>query len=116
MANRKAIEDQIADLQAQLEADDDDTELWVEHPKTKAVGRLRGAHAKSFLAGVLGSDDDDQDDDADDDQDDDADQKTARKTSRKPPKKPAGRRPAAGDDQDDDDDQPPARQSVWGRR
>jgi hypothetical protein len=91
--DRKKIEEQIAALQAELDSDDDDTELWVEHPKTKAVGRLRGAHAKSFLDGILGTSDDDgagkgkDDDDQGDDDDDDA-----------------------------DDDAPPKKQSVWGRK
>lgn len=100
MATKKEIQAQIDALTADLDdADDDDVELLVEHPKTKAVGRLRGAHAQSFLASILGTDDD-QDDDP--------------KTKGKGKKK-AG----ADDDQDDDDvddDDPPKRQSVWGRK
>lgn len=104
MATRKEIQDQIAQLQADLEgADDDDVELLVEHPKTKAIGRLKGQHAQSFLDSILGTSDDGQggkkgagkkgaDDQDDDDGQDD------------------------GQDDDDQDDAPPARQSVWGRR
>ena len=99
--DRKAIEEQIAALQAELE-DDDDTELLVEHPKTKAVGRLRGSHARSFLAGVLGTDEDDDQDDDEDDEDDE-----------EPPARKAKKRTPADKDKAD---QPPARQSVWGRR
>jgi hypothetical protein len=102
MTTKKEIQDQIDALTASLDdADDDDVELLVEHPRTKAVGRLRGAHAQSFLASILG-DDDDQDD--------------GKGKGKGKTKKKAG---ADDDDQDDDDvddDDPPKRQSVWGRK
>lgn len=97
MATKKEIQDQIDALTADLENADDDVELLVEHPKTKAVGRLRGQHAQSFLDSILGTSDDgkakskSKGKKADDQDDDDQD-----------------------DDQDDDD--PPKRQSVWGRK
>lgn len=99
MATKKEIQDQIDALTADLDNadDDDETELLVEHPKTKAVGRLRGAQAKSFLDSILGTDDDAGDDDP--------------KTTTKKTKKTA-----ADDDDDPGDDDPPKRQSVWGRK
>lgn len=118
---RKQIEDEIAALQADLEsADDDDTELLVEHPTTKAVGRLRGRHAQSFLDSILGS----VAKGSDDDQDDDPEPGPEPKAKRGRPAKPAPKRapkPADDDDQDDDQDDddpepdPAPRSSVWGR-
>jgi hypothetical protein len=96
MASKQEIQAQIDALTADLDnADDDDTELWVEHPRTKAVGRLKGAHAKSFLDGILGTDDPDPAPD---------------------PKKKGKAKPKDDEDDDDPDPDPAPRSSVWGRK
>lgn len=98
--SREEIEAAMAELQAELDNDDDDdTELWVEHPKTKAVGRLKGSHARSFLDSILGTGDE-------------PDEPKAPK-GKAPKGKPA---PAADDDEPDDEPDPAPRSSVWGRK
>lgn len=106
MASKKDIQAQIDALTAELQSadDEDDTELWVEHPKTKAVGRLRGAHARSFLDGILGT--------ADDGDTGDTGKAKGAKGKAKPGKADDG---DDGDDGDDEPDTPP-RSSVWGRK
>jgi len=93
---RADIEAQLTELQAELDAaDDDDVEIWTEHEiNGKTVrGKLTGSHGKRFLDSLFGSSDlgtsgdDGSDPGADADTDDDGDQ-----------------------------DDPPPRNSVWGRK
>lgn len=57
MGKREDLQAQIEALQAEMDAADDDVELWVEHERNgKAVKtRLSGSHAKSWLADLFPS-------------------------------------------------------------
>lgn len=98
--DRAAIEAQLAELQAELDAagDDDDIEIWTEHEiNGKTVrGKLTGSHGRRFVESIFGSAAPGTGGDGGDDQGDDG---------------------TDDDDQGDDDQGDPApRNSVWGRK